>query len=1097
MMKRRTQLVSLPGAMPLGVGLAALLCVAPPMESYAQARRAAAPTRSRAAASPRSASDTPPSLGGSSRGKLTGSGARINVKDRTDNVVEKKKKPVSKREQAEGKGNRVRRGEIEAIALEKALGGAIGKESAYMEKLLPKLGKKSPQRPEILRRLIENYHQQSILTFFNESRQYDVAWNRWDKGGRRGTEPTFTQRQSKVWTSKVIQRAQQYITEYPKGKAIDEAYFQVAYALDTMGDSQSAASYYSQLVAKFPNSKRVPDAHYSLGEFYFGKQDFKKALTAYSQVTRYTRAPIYPWAVYKIAWCYYNLRQYPNSRGSFQRVVSLASAGGGDLTPGGKIRLKEEALRDLVLVFAEMEDINGAERYYASVGGEKYYGEMLMRLADILRERGEYDKSVVVLKRFLARNPYNIKAAEIQVQIVDTSNLKVDKKLLWQEMSFLLKNYTEGTPWATRNAQEKDFKDSLDQVHTVAITYPKKQHAIAQKDNNKYLFAQAEIGYGLYLQHFAKRPESLEVRFHLAEIQYQQSRYREAAKNFWAITQFGNDPKKNPFFQKSATYLLSASYLEIEKEMKALRARPAKLKQAAMPMSPDFAEYMRTCDAYINWFPKDKAVIDCRVDAAEIALKHNRYDDAEKRLTVVASEYSTRKEGQTAAEILLWLNADDTRKLIAVADKLSKIPAYQKGEIGKRIREIKQANRFVEIANVERSGNNKKAAEEFEKLAREGGSEADKAWYNAGVNYRKAGDTNRATEAFVMVYTKYPKSGQAADSMAAVIEMSESRLQLDKAAATSTQFIARFPQDKRTPVIERETCFLYDALNNVQMAQKTCSDTARKGGPGAAEASKALADMYERNNRYADFVRVVDTSLMQTVKSPSDQIIYLGRAADAERKSGRASAAGQREAKIVGIYSSNRSSVQGQALSVVAEIEYQKHAPILQKFRNTRLEARKQDGSDLQASIVAKQALLQQVESNYKRVVAIGDAEWGVASLYTIGYAYEVFGKDLQNPPMPPGTPPDMAGKLRAQLAGLGKPIELKSGEFYKEAAGAISKFGVYTDFSQKTAAALARIYPAENRKLDEWVPDVLFVGTQLVDTGKVKPIISALGGNE
>jgi hypothetical protein len=325
--------------------------------------------------------------------------------------------------------------------------------------------------------------------------------------------------------------------------------------------------------------------------------------------------------------------------------------------------------------------------------------------------------------------------------------------------------------------------------------------------------------------------------------------------------------------------------------------------------------------------------------------------------------------------------------------------------------------------------------------------------------------------------------------MASVIEMSEARLQLDKAAAVSTQFLARYPQDKRADVIERETCFLYDALNNVQQAQKTCVDSIKKGGPGAAEAAKALADLYERNNRYADFVRIVDTSLMQVVRNPTDQVIYLGRAADAERKSGRASVAAQREGKIVAIYAANRAAVQGQALSVIAEIEYQKHAPVLQKFRNTRLEARKADGSDLQASIVQKQALLQQVEQSYKKVVAIGDAEWGVASLYTIGYAYEVFGKDLQNPPMPPGTPPDMAAKLKGQLSGLGKPIELKSGEFYKEAASAISKFGVYTEFSQKTAAALSRIHPTENRKLDEWLPDATFVGTTLVEAGKVKSL--------
>ena len=162
-----------------------------------------------------------------------------------------------------------------------------------------------------------------------------------------------------MWTSKVIQNAQQMITEYPKHRRVDEAYFQIGFAMDTLGQKKESANYYSQIVAKFPNSRRVPDAHFALGEFYFEAQDFKKSIAAFSEVTRYTKSPVYPWAVYKIAWCQFNLQQYRASLASFQNVVRI-SDNSAELSPGSKLRIKDEALRDMVAVWAETRSMRGS-----------------------------------------------------------------------------------------------------------------------------------------------------------------------------------------------------------------------------------------------------------------------------------------------------------------------------------------------------------------------------------------------------------------------------------------------------------------------------------------------------------------------------------------------------------------------------------------------------------------------------------------------------------------------------------------------------------------------------------------------------------------
>lgn len=1038
--------------------------------------------------------ETPPppsSLGGSGGNgqRIAPSNTKVKVTERDDNVVEQKKQPKSKREKEEEAGGRISHNEIEQTKIQGALSGALDQEISYMEKLLFKLPKNSRQRPEVLSRLTENIHQRSLLTFFEESRRYDIAWKKWNEGGRRGTEPVLDQRTSRTWTNKVIQRAQQMITDYPKYPTIDTAYYQIAYAFEQLGKRKEAAGYYSQLVARFPSSKKIADAQFSLGEYYFDNQDYRKALTSYGEVRRFPNTPIYPWAVYKMAWAYFNLQDYRNALGQWQQVVKISASS--NLSQQGKIRLRDEALRDMVNAYAELGDIAGAEQYFAAAGTEKYFADLLLRLADLLRERGQYDQSVRVLKRFLARSPTNIRAAEIQIQIVDTANLKADKKLLWEEVKALLAGMGPNSQWAQRNQADPAFKDLSNRIHAVALSYPKKMHSLSQKDNNKYLYAQAITGYNIYLAYYGNRPEAAEVRFYLGEIQYSLGQYPEATRTFFALASL---KQKTPFFQKSAEYLISSAYLPIDKDMRALRARPAKTGQQPIPVPQLMQDYLKTCEKYIEWFAKGQKVLNCQIDSAEIYLKHNNYTEAEKRLAAISREHADKPEGKKATEVLLYLAGGDKKKLLALADELSKNKAYNNGDLGKRLYSIRESQQFEVTQSLEKSGKFLKAAQEFERIGTTNpkGEDADKAWFNAGVNYRKANDPERSINAFTKVFNGYPKSAQAGDALFNVIDITSERMQFDRTAQHSAMFLARFPKDKRSPVITREMCYLYDAINDVNRATEACMKVINSRDPEAKTAATALADMYERNSRYREFVQIVDTVLLKQRNTESERVDLQGRAAAAERKMGRNGAARNRDAEIARV---NPSRLQGAALAYVGKIEFDKHTAVMQRFQSTKLQARNRDGSDLQQSIKNKTGQLQAVEAAYKKVVATGDAEWGVAALYVIGSAYEMMAADLRNPPTPPGAPAAEVQKLREVLASLSKGPQEKAKAFFVQAAEVVGKFGIYTSFAKKNSEALARVAPKEFRKIDEWVPDVMFVGSQWMQVNASEKAIKRVSG--
>ena len=1052
------------------------------------------------AASARSGSSAEQFGSAAPRSKVAPSNSKVAVTARTDNEVEnKKKQKESIREKREGKGGRIRLSEIETVGVEKKLNKALLREIALEEKLLKKIKKGTPQHPDILRRLIENYHQTALLTFFQETRSYDQAWDKWDKSGRQGPEPQLVQRDSRKWTSKVIQTAQQFISEYPKHKKVDEAYFQIAFAMDSLNQARESAKYYSLIVANFPSSPRIADAHFALGEFYFSQQDFKKALTSYSEVMRFSRSPIYPWALYKIAWCHYNNQNFRNALGAFQNVVRL-SGEQGVLSEGQKIKLKEEALRDMVLAYAELGDVSGAERYFSEVGGDKYYGDMLLLLASNLEEKGQYDESVSILRRFVARNPSHFKAASVQIRIVDVAGLKADKTLLWKELEILLSRFNDKSPWATQNAKESDLKENLERIQAVAINYPKKMHQLAQKDNNKYFFAQAEIGYNLYLKYFPNGKDSIEVAFLLGEIQYAHNRHREAVFTFDRLIKQPEMTPKHPFYVKVNEYLISSSYVLVEQTMQRIRKQEAKLGGEALPLAPELTQYIKVCNALITRSPKSKGALDCEVDLSEIYLKNNHYVSAEKHLKALATDFAKQKEGEVAAKLLLWMSGNDKKKLLETAQFLDKIPEFNKGDVGSRIGVIKESAQFETISGIEKSGKFEEAAKGFEKfaLASPQSKDAPAALMNAGINYRKAGESEKAIGAFTLLYEKYPKSPQAVEAMLIVIDVAEQRLQLDKAASLSLDFITKFPKDKRSATISRETCYLYDALGNVNSAVNVCGKMIQQGGKAAEEGARVLADLYERTNRFKEFGEMVDKNIMRLNIPNRQKMQYLARVIQGDRKMGRNSEVKRHQGELASLQRKYPKEVDDLSLTELARMEYERQLPVLNKFRSVRLTANKKDLSDLLSSIQQKTKVFEELKTNFRSVITVGDSEWAVASLFHIGEAAQLFAKEVRSPPIPPGASPDDVKKLKELLdKQVGKAMIEQAKTALQEAMKVITKFAVYTEFSKKVSDSLAVIAPSEFHRIDDYVPEGLFVGSQVMSVGKMPDVISQLRGGE
>ena len=134
---------------------------------------------------------------------------------------------------------------------------------------------------------------------------------------------------------------------------------------DKSGQKQEAIQNYNTLIKQYPASRFVPDAYVQMGEHFFQSNDLTRARAAFEKAASFRLPKLYPFALYKLAWCDYNAGEYQGSIEKFKEVIAYAEGGSKD-----RIQLKAEALKDIVLAYAQIDAIDSAATYLHEKGGE-------------------------------------------------------------------------------------------------------------------------------------------------------------------------------------------------------------------------------------------------------------------------------------------------------------------------------------------------------------------------------------------------------------------------------------------------------------------------------------------------------------------------------------------------------------------------------------------------------------------------------------------------------------------------------------------------------------------------------------------------------
>ncbi|MCX6126058.1 MAG: tetratricopeptide repeat protein, partial [Proteobacteria bacterium] len=926
-------------------------------------------------------------------------------------------------------GPSISRGEAFVMATEGKLSSEIKKTITFYERTEKTLPPKSSARLQMLERLVNLYLENAVYEANGEFRKYDQAYEAWTRAGGKGKSPTVDNRSSRAVWKQVATKASYVLKEFPRTKVADELLFNQGLAKQYLGEDKDSARIYSSLIQKFPNSPRAGEAYFQLGDFFFGKQDFRNAINNYKQALRYKTSRGYGWSLFQLGWCFYNLGSYPESLTYWKKTVDVASSN----KVKGADQLKEEGLKDMVNAWIEVKQVEDAIAYYRAHGGEKYIGKFLNRLADALVDAGKYGQAVAVYKRYQGLYPNAPDTPEAQKEVVSLFFDLNNFTQMWRELDALPRVYGPTSNWAKVNAADKKIVDETQiMIRDRILYYAKVLHKAGQKEDDEGIYTEAIRGY---------------------------MQYREAGKNYLQIAELGKDKaviidavskKPHNIHAKAARFMLDSYGLDFEAEYKQLLKLSPEFDKPGKALSPRAMSYVLACSEYGKWYPEDKrSAKECDIYVTAIYYRNGDKEKSKILLFKLAQKYPTEKVGPEAVEWLIPLYGKDTKSLVSIADQLLKTPAYQKGKLGDKLRELK---RGAEIDEINKIGDVAKRAKAYEDQSKRnpGAPDADRLMYNAAVDYLKAGMVGNAIAAYASVVKNHPKSAAYQDSLLQIAKLSDKRFEWGAAASYYLAYAQKYPKDKAsTPALGR-ACELEVAAAS-EKAIQTCMALAKVDVEGAKSFIDRMVREAEYAKNYSKMQQLISSHLLKFKLSHEELIITWHRIYNAAN--GKGAAAQQAAQQMMSAYKKSGGKVGAESSRYVGELVFNNVNGIMAQFASVKLVGGTVDA--LAASIQKKAGMIGKVDKAYNEVLSTKDAYWGVAALYQIGYAREMLAHDLENPPAITGAPIEAVKKELAPQA-LAARAEAK--KWYQSAVESINKFSVYNEWAGRTISGVARL---------------------------------------
>jgi len=866
---------------------------------------------------------------------------------------------------------------------------------------------------------------------------------------------------------KSIDLMKKILKDYPTFEKKEDVLYLLAYCYQEQKDDDNALLVYDRLIKEAPEGAKVPESYVRMGEIYFDREQYDKAIDRYRRVLEYKQSKFYDKALYKLGWCYYKQNNFESSVQYFTEVLKYYKN-----RPEAQKRkraaddLRKESVDYIAISFTEAEGTNGAAaaiQFMNKIGDRDIGREILLKVGEVFDERTDYEPARETYKAYLNQFPLAPDVPEVYRKIA----VSYEKQARFDEAVAV---YTEigeklgpNSPWANANIKEKaDLASAAKLRQSSIIAAATFNHEKAQTSSgaeSQAYYAKAIENYQIYLKNFPDTENYYETAFNLGECYFETKQYMKAADKYQEVIKLKKDKDlwTKALFNNTKAY---EQQLEIEgglpnkealsgdktvsagsEDAEGGQRKGVQIKKT--PLSPTAGKWIEALKQYIDNLPdSDKSPV-MLYKIGEIYYVHGDFITARQYFEQVFAKYPKDKVVQYAAyyQLETYKQSGD---YAGMRDAVNKIPTETGGiEPEKRVTitagaTFKIAEQLLRDATSASPVDKRKVQEainEYLTGIRQNPNDkfADVAMLNVAVAYENhLQDLTRANEMYSRLATAYPKSSHAPESLLKSAYNYQILVEFDAAMSAYEQFVRQWPDNKETgnalfnaAALNEESgryaqaITLYQQYLNKYATATDAPQTAFKIAKlydKLGDVSGAMAAYESYAKRGPDDAARMSEAYFRWGKMLEDR----GNFKEAQNHYLQAIAVFQK-AKEVDPQTESRYAAEAQFR--ITDNAYNLYKA--EKFTGNI----KKDAAILQSKAEAFKKLKEQ----YELIVTFGNYHWATASLHMIGVINQDFSESLLTAPVPKDLPQEQQDEYIFKLEEIAFPIKNRALEAFKQ----------------------------------------------------------------
>ncbi len=553
----------------------------------------------------------------------------------------------------------------------------------------------------------------------------------------------------KRMVKKAISEYSQIEKTFPKYKAIDEVMFNKAFAQLQIDQELQAEQSFIKLLKTQAQSRLRPDAFLAVGEINFKRKAFKKALSYFKRVKKHKNARVYPYALYKGAWCYHNLNDYKQAIKELEKVIYF----GAKIEKEGKdqrLDLRAEALTDMSLFYSSSRPAKDAVTYFKNLSGTKDFFPALEKLAKIYEKHGKDEKQEIILIDLIKTFPKSVKRPFFYEALAKNLN----RQLKYQKSVTYLWSFYKVCKEVSKDTQEKPC---IEEVNTLSRKFAVKWLKIYRENKTKQIMSKvAEEAFRVYL--IDKKPEdgNSEIRFLFAEHLFELSKFAESSNEYVKV----GDSSKNKERHHKARYAAIVAYDLSYK---------SNIKGKAIP------RFRILSETYMKEFPEGVKYLDVGFKLGLFDYTNKKYDLAAPLLVKLGNKFSQLIKGKKSQDLYLdILNSKKEYVKIQKFAKKWKIKEKNKNRVV-QLQNIYEQAFFSEVAILQNKKEYEKSIDRYISFIKENSKSklVDEARWNKINLHFKLKEYDKTAEGYISFYKIHPTHENAILGLVKAVEIYE------------------------------------------------------------------------------------------------------------------------------------------------------------------------------------------------------------------------------------------------------------------------------------------------------------------------------------